>query len=837
MIQVFRWVMAIGLMLTANTIQAQSTNTGCFATSLSNDYYDIIEQAANFAPAGDLSVDMLSMMFGSSYLTLSQGASTSAAGTATQLSASFENARESGFLAGNANATNARDSGILGLGATGIIGALSVVLNAAGLLLTFWILGVVIFTGALNSAHEGVVLGQQYSTLWVPVRTVIAIGSLMPIFGGYSLAQQIIMMVGRVSIGLANIAYAGAMSFIVANGGITPATISEEAQGISNGLIQSAMCMAYADASGYKTSVDYSDAKLLVTDRASGQMKRNHVERYRYVYSASFNVTEPGAVEVEAGACGRVAMLIPGEFPNDDTGNAALARWQSVFDPLWSRLRSAIESPQMAALAKRLAATQSIDPYAQWLPIQDQIDSAIKGAFDAGVLVAAEGADDLVCDMAAEMRQAGWGMLGAIYWNVSNYSRDQESRTREIGTAVKRVGPDTSTLALDMVPPFHEAPFTDASVLKDYASVQNGFDQAALAAKEAIEYSRPRDFHQPSQDLLNTVSSTADGDASDGWPRVIQYVFKDFATDRFIDIVTAEGDVIGNLASMGHKLIIGAEGGLAVILAAKTLTEGKDANLLTKTGWNILGLHPGITVGQVIAKVISGIMGILMLLIIPMLVLGIYFAFYLPAIPIIYWFTSMTSWLIAHIQAVVSAPMWCAAHVAPQGNGFASDQARNGYMTVLSILFRPILMVTGFFAGMLAIQIMGLFIGAIFPIAYRSITMDTLFGLISFLAVSALLLIISITVMQRIFSMAYEIADDILEFFGGGRRQLGDAGSNQQAGSMFMGAFVTGGYGVGGVGSSTLAAGKARRDKLEQQALQDKNAKGRGAAENSGDTA
>jgi len=62
---------------------------------------------------------------------------------------------------------------------------------------------------------------------------------------------------------------------------------------------------------------------------------------------------------------------------------------------------------------------------------------------------------------------------------------------------------------------------------------------------------------------------------------------------------------------------------------------------------------------------------------------GFTLAYYLPAIPIIFWVLGIVGWLIMVLGAVVAAPLWAASHVLPEGEGFAGPAARQGYMLLV----------------------------------------------------------------------------------------------------------------------------------------------------------
>ena len=61
-----------------------------------------------------------------------------------------------------------------------------------------------LIVSTLNTAHQGEVLGQQWSTMWVPFRIITGLGILVPSGAGYTLLQSFIMWSVLQGIGAAN---------------------------------------------------------------------------------------------------------------------------------------------------------------------------------------------------------------------------------------------------------------------------------------------------------------------------------------------------------------------------------------------------------------------------------------------------------------------------------------------------------------------------------------------------------------------------------------------------------------------------------------------------------
>lgn len=75
----------------------------------------------------------------------------------------------------------------------------------------------VLIAGAVRTAHEGEVMGKSWSTVWLPVRSAIGLGLLMPtaIGGGtISVVQALIMYCALVGSNAADLAWSRAVEFI-----------------------------------------------------------------------------------------------------------------------------------------------------------------------------------------------------------------------------------------------------------------------------------------------------------------------------------------------------------------------------------------------------------------------------------------------------------------------------------------------------------------------------------------------------------------------------------------------------------------------------------------------
>lgn len=111
--------------------------------------------------------------------------------------------------------------------------------------LFIWILAVAV----AGTAHEGTPFGKRYSSLWMPLRFVGAMGALAPIFKGLSLFQVAILACIGFSINLGNYVWELGTDYFVEHGGQLTVQAPDQNvthyAAISNGALESLTLQYY----------------------------------------------------------------------------------------------------------------------------------------------------------------------------------------------------------------------------------------------------------------------------------------------------------------------------------------------------------------------------------------------------------------------------------------------------------------------------------------------------------------------------------------------------------------------------------------------------------------
>ncbi len=104
-----------------------------------------------------------------------------------------------------------------------IIGVIFSVFNSAVLALGGIIIMYTLIVSTMNTAHEGQVLGQKWSSIWIPVRSTAGLALLIPKASGYCLMQVFVMWIVVQGVGAADKIWNAALDYLNKGGVIVKA--------------------------------------------------------------------------------------------------------------------------------------------------------------------------------------------------------------------------------------------------------------------------------------------------------------------------------------------------------------------------------------------------------------------------------------------------------------------------------------------------------------------------------------------------------------------------------------------------------------------------------------
>jgi conjugal transfer/type IV secretion protein DotA/TraY len=157
------------------------------------------------------------------------------------------------------------------------------------------------------------------------------------------------------------------------------------------------------------------------------------------------------------------------------------------------------------------------------------------------------------------------------------------------------------------------------------------------------------------------------------------------------------------------------------------------------------------------------------------LAFGFVLAIIVPTLPYVLWIAGIIGLLVLVVEALIASVLWVVALMHPAGDGFSSDQARNGLMLVMTLFLRPVLMLLGMICGIFLIEPAGRLINDSFFVMMRSVQGASVTGPVSVIGFGAVYTTVMLAAVYKIFSLTHVVPDRILRWIGGGGADLGES--------------------------------------------------------------
>jgi len=658
-----------------------------------------------------------------------------------------------------------------------IIGALSEILNTGMLIFTGLILSYVFLTGILNSAHEGNPLGKSYSSMWIPIRMVVALALVLPFSGGYSTMQIGVLWIAGHGIGLANSAWDRALDYMSSTGSLYPPSIGTNYENIGKNILESRVCMHAINTADRHTNVEDDPGEMVSNNsnsniQQSGETEsiqpvakhlvtQNFDSRYNFVsakaaYLSAWWNDFPNGVPRYYGTnpCGSITLA----FAEIDEGISiedAVITFQQRIIQATANLDEQLDPLARAIVNKAVDDTQpdpGLNEFNDAIQIYKQaFEQAAQDAMSEISTVRISkwsGGNPDVSATTIGASDAGWISAGAWYWEFQRINGE--------------------TQAMVNIKPTLDPPTKDAKENADYAMFE----------RKLVEYVSNMLVEDEYGNTVSTMERSS-------------YAEDDFTLNATLNLAKAgidramvNPDPVSGISNIGHQIIAAVEIGylasLPVYIVADTASDVADTTGGFTGGAAMLLASP-------VLSLIEEARSLLFLAGILLLPIAIMLAFYLPATPMILWIMGVAGWYILLIEAVIAAPIWAASHAMPEGNGFVGQRAMQGYMIMLSLFLRPILMLFGFFASMVLMIVMGKVVSFLFLPAMSSMNAGHVSGIITLFAMLGIFTAVIIQIAHRAYGLIHEVPDKVLRYIGGGAENLGEASNEQQSRNLFIG--------------------------------------------------
>ena len=651
--------------------------------------------------------------------------------------------------------------------------------------------------GIVQTAHEGQVLGRRMSAIWMPVRMVTGVAGMIPIFGGFSLAQAVMMLASLLGIGLANYGWNQVITGFDQFSGMVRPAVGEKIGdstplGLAYGIFSSEVC-AVAHAR-YLSQMPYVAAsERLVRHTASvGAVKAQAIIGWGRVND--FGSTDDYCGRMEVKSLQAEALDTLGTPPTFGfsvnsvnyyaISNAMRAGIPGASQELWSAVAPlAVQWHANWVLAKDTG---------QMPPVPMQEIEAAAGRFASTLARVGKSAapdDGAVRDQAKDaMTKYGWFGAGAWYSTLAEAQTAMSDAFKSVEITVV----DPTALMMDEKFTYSEDSRTAMSAYLTLLGSRASAGGNGASDSLSLAFGRFGDLENQTGNLSlgqTVVSMTLKGLGTGGG----QHAFINPITmlknvgDYLMTAVQAvyfRGSLAEAVPALGAaKKLAGAGGALTSGFIKNIASAGADAG---GKGMDLVGASLS-----------------------ALFVVGALMSLYFPFIPFIAWMGGLVQYVTIFFEGLVAAPIWAFAHLDADGEGMG-QRAERGYIFVLNMLFRPFLMVLGFVMASGLLVVLGTLQMVLFMPAMANVQGNSLTGAASIFILLGIFCMLNITLIHGLFNMVTLIPDQVLGWVGNmGNTQLGKE-VEEKAHQMFVNMGRTMGGGVNASPAKKSAPDNAR---------------------------
>lgn len=600
------------------------------------------------------------------------------------------------------------------------------VFNVCLLVVAAFFAGYLLIKKLTHTAHDGNVFDQQKNTLWMPIRTVIGVAFIVPTANGWSLSQLVMLWAASLmGIGIANMGSDAALEAFGKGTSMVIQPTAPSTRALANALYENNLCMHSVNAG--IAAAQASNA--LVTNFSFVQQQPTSEGNGFLLKSDDFSC---GGAELPYS---KLFYQVPSNFitlPVTTLYEEHLSALNSMQQTISASAREFVNSyiiNQSGGNAQlpdvQLVINRSAAEY------EKTINTALKSR--VGDL------DQLKIKINDSIKDAGWITLGAWYQTMA--------------MANTKLNNDVATKASTFSPSIEDGP--TVALYENILIVYRGQKSNSTA--------------------VNTIGSireqkTTSSDANS----LFAYVFDGFGKNLLGSMINIEaGSAVANsnqfnpiikMKNIGDYIMVGTEISLGVYVGlhvAKSVSSGVSLAGIVAAGVNFLTSGKDALVGA-----FDAISPMFLFLIMSLFLFGVMLSIYIPMVPYIIWFGAVINWIVIVGEAVVAAPLWAMTHLGSEGEG-VGQKTGYGYIFLLNVMLRPILMVIGFFLGGSIVIAGGTLLNETFVSAVANSQFDSMTGLFSILGFLALYTSLSLNLIHTSFNLIYIVPDQVINWVGG----------------------------------------------------------------------
>lgn len=615
-----------------------------------------------------------------------------------------------------------------------IFGHMFGVFNKVMLVLNVIVISYTTIFGLVNTANEGEFLGKKFNSAWVPIRSVMGIGLLIPTKSGYCVLQILMMWLVLQGVGAADTIW----SVVVHN--------RIQVHNPNKNLVTS------SNLKSLSLSTKLPNMMKVLTCHGYYQLKGQ---------SEGININS-------SGACGTITTPDQIKVPPKSAGEAHFTKQalknaledeginsKTGLMPTMGRALAACELKQDQSLKKCLEGQGSQQYFTQ---MAQAFISDLKRQQHYYVKWKSNQKSH------KDVTKHGWADAGAYYHQI--YTTDSSLSSFSSLKNLNVSPPDKSKLTEDLKQWIDSA----QTVTQHYLTKNSGFP----------------DLKQLNSGNINTMTSGETTGLVGLFGNTFIRAFKGMLVGGKSFFLhgcdengnchfAISGNPITSLQYIGEQAITIAEIMMGWIIPIA---------LGLAIAFSLCGsATPGFAVCCSVVSVLGG--GALMLFGM-LMTFGMLTAVYVPLIPYIVFYFGVMGWLMSVIETLLAAPMVAIGIASPDGQHEMLGRAEPAVMLVTNVFIRPTLMIFGLVAGFL-LSLVGMeFLNATYRhvvaanLAHSSeLKKDHSLGPFMWLGYIIVYVTIVLSLINKSYSMIHQVPDAVLRWIGG-QAQFGEYAKGEE---------------------------------------------------------
>ena len=585
-----------------------------------------------------------------------------------------------------------------------------------------------VFVGLIKTAHDGEVLGQKWSSIWIPLRSAAAIGLLLPVAGGFSIAQHGVGYGIGTGIYFADNIWVSGVDWLAKTGGsVTAPHLSDKSFSVIKSAWLQNVCVA---------AINDEQIKMAAPGTAAPQLALHEFDTSKMSIASSLvlnsELPKKGFIwtnPVLGDNCGGFSWGITDTVKT----RAQLADAQGILHYDWAEVANGKISD--AVTDEQQFSTKQLLTY--FKPIAEKfVKDGTKPKFEemqAAVKMYSENSAKVIANstqwakttgmtgFVEDAKKDGWASAGVYFNKINNLNKSLQEAASSGSTTIGLEIADSATLGEDFG-----------------QSIQLDMTEANAIIDNMQKLSQPG------------TSSAYDQEVGQG----IGFSPGAAITHGVLSVLQSDANPLTRMQAIGNTI-------LDVIGVGAAIEVGKDVLPVGRVSGALKSLSDKISSGKESKMAEMGSIALFSLF-----TIGMILAIVLPMTPYVLWTLGIFSWMVSCVIAITATPIWIAAHASPEGHD-VSGAGTNGYPILLGLLLRPVLMTMGVFMAILLMNVGDWFLTKTFMASFALANTNNVIGPFIIFGNIGLYCVLVLMLVYSSFRIIQTLPDAILSWIGG----------------------------------------------------------------------